>query len=102
MTVIGPQKLRQYPSIKGIALRLADAKPIPSTIQSFGIYRINHYTMIQKKIHNSPVGLFDGRPKLNPLCAALVEPAPELSQPFRVSWTFLSFIFLPLSSATYS
>ena len=80
MSMISAQKLRQNISIKGIALRLTNAKPIPRSIQRLGIHRIDHYSVIQKKIHNASVGLLNGRPKLNPLAAALVKPAPELSQ----------------------
>src|SRR5262245_3792656 len=80
MSMISPQKLRQNISIKTIALRWTDAKPIPRPIQRLGIHRIDHYTVIQKKIHHASVGLLNGRPKLNPLAATLVKPAPELRQ----------------------
>ena len=33
VTVVGPKKIRQYPSVKGVALGLTHAKPVPSTIQ---------------------------------------------------------------------
>src|SRR5215510_8688993 len=55
MCMIGSQKLRQYIGIKRVALRLAHAKAIPDPIQRFGIDRINHHSVIQKKIHNPPV-----------------------------------------------
>src|SRR5918995_4191060 len=82
MRVIGSQKLRQHISIKRITLRLTHAKPIPRSIQRLGIHRIHHDTVIEKKIHNSPLRLLDGRPKLNSVAPALIEPVPELSQLF--------------------
>src|SRR5262249_52162743 len=81
VTMVGPKKLRQYPSIKGVALGLTHAKPVPSTIQGLGINRVNHHPMVQKKIHNSPVGLLDRSPKLHPFSPALTEPAPHPPHP---------------------
>src|SRR5215471_2595435 len=42
--------------------------------------------MVQNKIHNSPLGLLDCRPQLNPLSSLLIEPAPTLRQPFGGLW----------------
>jgi hypothetical protein len=95
MSVIGPQKLGQDPSIKAVRLRWAHPKPIPGAIQSFGIDRINHHAVIQKKIHNPPVRLFDGRPKLDSILAALIEPTPQLSQLIK---SVLNFLLLYFSS----
>ena len=81
MSMIGPQKLRQHISIKTIALRWTHAKPIPSPIQGLGVDRIDHHTVIQKKIHNPAFRLLDRCPKLNSLTAALLKPPSELSQP---------------------
>jgi hypothetical protein len=93
MSVIGPQKLRQDISIKGVTLRWAHAKPIPGPIQGLGVDRIDHHAVIQKKIYNPPVRLFDGRPKLNPIFPALIKPAPQLSYLLRGLWDFQLFYF---------
>src|SRR2546422_704142 len=88
VTMVGPKKFRQYPSIKGIALRLTHTKPVPSTIQDLRIDRVNHHPTIQKKIYNSSVGLLDRRPQLNPFSSALIEPVPHFRHPFRALLEF--------------
>src|SRR5207245_11762668 len=52
-----------------------------SPIQGLGVDRIDHHTVIQKKIHNPAFRLLDRCPKLNSLTAALLKPPSELSQP---------------------
>src|SRR5574337_614612 len=84
MRMIGPNKLRQHVSIKGIALGLANAKPIPDPIQRLGIDRKNHHPVVQQKLHNPPLRLLNGRPKLDFFRPTLVEPATKLAHPF---WT---------------
>src|SRR5215510_3444696 len=82
MPMIGPQKLRQYIGIKGVAFRLAHAKSIPGPIQRFGIDRIDHHSMIQKKIYNPPVRLLDRRPQLYLFSFSLMEPSTEFAHGF--------------------
>src|SRR5574341_578563 len=84
VSMIGPNKLRQNVSVKRITLGLAHAKPIPDPIQRLGIDRINRHPVIQKKLHNPPVRLLDGRPKFYLFRLTLVEPAAKLAHPF---WT---------------
>src|SRR5437867_2223318 len=79
MSMIGPQKLCQHIRIKGIALGLAHAEPISGPIHSLGIDRIDHNSMVQKKINDPPVGLFDGSPKLYLFRLTLVEPATQFA-----------------------
>jgi hypothetical protein len=83
MRMIGSKKFRQHISIEGIALGLAHAKPIPGPVQGLGINRIDHHPMIQQKIHNPPVWLFDTGPKFDALCPTLMEPAAKLAQAFH-------------------
>jgi hypothetical protein len=66
-------------SIKGVALGLAHAKPVPDPVQGFGINRIDHYPVVQQKIHNPPLGLLDGRPKLYLFCLTFMEPTAKLA-----------------------
>src|SRR5215475_13837493 len=81
VSVIGPNKLCQDVSVKGIALGLAHAKPVPGPIQGLGIDRIDHCAMVQQKIHYPAMGLLNGRPKLDLLSSVLIEPAAELAPP---------------------
>src|SRR5262245_744708 len=83
VSMIGPQKLRQHISIKGIALGLAHPKPIPGPVQSLGINRIDHHPAVQQKIHHAPVRLLDSRPKLDPFGLTLTKPTTQLAQPLR-------------------
>src|SRR5262245_48777340 len=84
MCMIGPQKLRQYIGIKGVAFRLAHAKAIPGPIQRFGIDRINHHSVIQKKIHNPPMRLLDRRPQLYLFSFSLMQPSTEFAHGLRL------------------
>jgi hypothetical protein len=84
MRMIGPQKLRQYIGIKGVAFRLAHTKSISGPVQCFGIDRINHHSVIQKKIHNPPMGLLNGRPKLYPFSLSVVQPTSEFAHGLRL------------------
>src|ERR671924_1363608 len=79
MRMIGSQNLRQYISIKGIALRLTHAKPIPGPIHGLGIHRIDHHAMIQHEIHNAPVRLLNRCPKLYAFCFSLIEPTAKIA-----------------------
>ena len=45
---------------------MAHAKAISGPIQGLGINRINHHSVIQQKIDDSPLRLLDSRPKLYP------------------------------------
>src|SRR5713226_4607608 len=78
MQVVGAQKLTEHPGIKRIALRTALPKPIPRPIQSLGVDRVDQYPVIQNKIHNPPLGLLYGRPKLDPFASSLIEPTTKL------------------------
>jgi hypothetical protein len=100
MIVVGPQKIRQYPSVKGVALGLTHAKPVPSTIQDLGIDRVNHYPVIQKKIHNAPVWLLNRCPQLDLFSSALIEPTPQLRQSFRILLDFHLHYLYPVLVAT--
>ena len=100
MNMIGPQKFRQYIRIKRIALGLAHAKPIPGPIQRLGIDRIDHHSMIQKKIHDPPVGLLDGCPKLYSSALRSCSQRPNSLMPLGLCSTFISATFLPWESLT--
>src|SRR6185295_17097577 len=80
--------------IKTIALGLTHTKPVPRPIQRLGVDRVHHHTVIQKKIHYSPLRLLDGCPKLSASAAPLIEPAPELRQPFGGLLDLELFYFL--------
>ena len=97
MSMIGAHKFRQHISIKRVALGLAHPKPIPSPIQRLGIDRIDHHSMIQKKIHNPPVRLLDRRPHLD-LLQLLRSSSQRPNSPARsgVCITFISIIFFAL------
>src|SRR6185503_11057009 len=97
VTVIGPDKRRQHISIKTIALGLAHPEAVSDPIQRLGIDWVHHHPMVQKKIHDSPVWLLDGRPKLDPLGPVLIEPAAELCQPLDSFHHLFLEYFLPLS-----
>ena len=79
MSMIGPDKVRQHMSIKGVALGLAHAKPVPNPVGGLGINRIDHYPVVEQKIHNPPLGLLDGRPKLYLFCLTFMEPTAKLA-----------------------
>src|SRR5713226_2913596 len=83
VSVIGPDKFREHAGVKGVALRLAHSKPIPSPIHGLGIDRVKHDPVVQKKIHNPPMGFLDPSPKLAPFSSSLIKPAPQLRHPFR-------------------
>ena len=64
MTMIGPQKLCQYVGVKRIVLRLTHAKAVSGSIQCLGVNRIDHHSMVQKKLNDPSLRLLDGRPHL--------------------------------------
>src|SRR4029434_7723368 len=97
MPMIGPEKFCQYIGIKRIALRRAHAKSVPGPIHGLRVDRIDHHSVIQKKIHNPPLWLFNGRPKLAPLGPAFIKPAAKLRQLLhRLTYLLLGY-FLALS-----
>jgi hypothetical protein len=97
--MIAPHNIRQHVSIKGIAFGLAHPKPIPSSIQSFGVDRIDHYPMIQQKIHNPPLRLLNARRQLDSLRPTLVKPAAKLTHGFGFLSQFYLDYFFALSIA---
>jgi hypothetical protein len=80
MNVIGSKKFRQHVSVKGITLGLAHAKAISGPIQSLGVNRIDHHSVVQKKIDDSSLGLLNGRPKLYLFSLTFMEPTAKLAQ----------------------
>ena len=97
MTVIGPDKRRQHVSIKTIALGLTHAEAVSGPIKRLRIDRVHHHPMVQKKLHDSSLWLFDGRPKLDPFGPILIKPAAEFAQSLDGFHHPFLENFLPLS-----
>ena len=91
--LIGSEKLRQYVSIKGIALRAAHPIAIPDPVHRLGIDRIHFHPVIEQKVHDASRRLLNGRPQLKALGSLLIEPAPDLGQTLDGLWHFhLSYL----------